>query len=60
MPFTEEEIRQWREEKRRREQEPPRRRPEPVATCVHCQQPFGFTEGTITEEVAICDICNGD
>lgn len=34
-------------------------RPEPVATCVHCQQPFGFSEGTITKEVAVCDICNG-
>jgi hypothetical protein len=27
---------------------------------VVCQNPFGISEGTITDEVAICDICNGD
>lgn len=60
MSFSEEEVRQWHEEKRKREQEPPRRRPAPAATCVSCQRAFGFSEGTITEEVAICDICNGE
>lgn len=60
MPFTEDEKRRWHEEKRKREPEPPRRRPEPVAECVSCQNPFGYGEGTITPEVAICDVCNGD
>ena len=60
VPFTPEEVRQWHEEKRRREAEPPRRRPEAVAVCVHCHNPFGINEGVITPEVAICDVCNGD
>jgi hypothetical protein len=62
MPFTEEEFRRWHEEKRKREYRPPSPwldRERPVATCIHCQLPFGISEGVITEDVAICDRCNG-
>jgi len=60
LPFTDEEVRRWHEDKRRQERERPRPRPEAVAECVHCQQPFGFGEGYIGEEVSICDLCNDD
>lgn len=62
MPFTEEERRLWHEEKRARErrQEPAPRRPRPAALCIHCNNPFGYSEGAITEEAALCDICLGD
>lgn len=61
MPFTDDERRRWHEQKRAREH---RRTPvyqsELIAICVHCQRSFGINEGMVTEEVALCDICNGD
>jgi len=61
MPFTDEERRQWHEEKRRREHRPQvAYREPPVATCLHCQRPFGINEGVILDEGALCDICDGD
>ena len=61
MPFTNEEKRLWHEQKKKRENRPtPVFRSEPVAVCVHCQNPFGTNEGAITTEVALCDVCNGD
>jgi hypothetical protein len=61
MPFTDEEFEEWHRAKRQREQEPtPVYRSPPVATCVHCGHPFGINEGVITNEVELCDICNGD
>jgi hypothetical protein len=61
VSFTDEERRRWHEEKRRREERPlSAYRGTPVATCVHCQNDFGLSEGKITAEFAICDICNGD
>lgn len=61
MPFTDEEKRRWHDEKRKREYRPTRVfGSESVAVCVHCQNPFGRSEGVITPEVAICDVCNGD
>jgi hypothetical protein len=61
MPFTDEEFRRWHEEKQRREHRPPIEfRRSPAAVCVHCHQPFGISEGVVTDEVAICDVCNGD
>ncbi len=61
MAFTPEEIRQWHEEKRRREAKPDFTfKSAPAAICINCQNPFGINEGVITDEVAICDICNGD
>lgn len=62
MPFTEEERRLWHEEKRARERklEPAPWRPAPVAVCIHCQNPFGYNEGVITEDFAFCDFCTSD
>lgn len=61
MPFTDKEKRRWLEEKRQREHRPqPACRSQPIAVCVNCGNPFGANEGTITAEVALCDICSGD
>ena len=61
MAFTEEEFRKWHAEKQKREYRPSLKvSSPPVAECVVCQNPFGVSEGTITDEVAICDVCNGD
>jgi hypothetical protein len=61
MAFTKEEFEEWHRAKLQREFKPtPEFRRTSVATCIHCHRPFSWTEGMITEEVAICDICNGD
>jgi len=61
MPFTTDEFEAWHTAKLQRELRPKSHlREDPIATCIHCQRPFGITEGIVTEEVAICDICNGD
>ena len=60
MPFTEDEKRRWHEEKRLRELPRPPLRPEPVAVCVHCHNPFGIGEGTVSDDFPIYDICDGD
>jgi len=61
MAFTKEEFETWHRAKLEREFRPtPEYRDPPVALCIHCHRPFGITEGMITDEVAICDICNGD
>lgn len=59
MPFTPEEVSKWH--KRRREAKPDFGfKSTPVAICIHCQNPFGISEGVITDEIALCDVCNGD
>ncbi|HYI41060.1 MAG TPA: hypothetical protein VE053_12155 [Allosphingosinicella sp.] len=60
MPFTDDERRRWHEEKRARAPEPARWAPQAAAICVSCQNPFGYSEGVITEEATLCDICLGD
>ncbi len=61
MAFIEEEFEAWHRAKLQRELKPtPQYQSPPVAECVSCHRPFGYGEGTITGEVAICDICNGD
>jgi hypothetical protein len=61
MPFTKEEFEAWHKAKRQREWRPtPVYNPRPIATCIHCHRPFDITEGTITEDFAICDICGKD
>jgi len=60
-PFSEMERRAWLEEKHARE-----RRDQPlscsthVAICVHCQIPFGISEGVVTHEATLCYVCLGD
>lgn len=61
MPFTDEERADWHRAKQKLEFRPEPRWIEPAAAvCIVCHQPFGFNAGMITEEVAICDVCNGD
>ena len=60
MPFTDEEKRLWHEEEKRERRITPVIRSEPIAVCVHCQNPLGINEGVITPEVVLCDVCNGD
>lgn len=60
MPFTPEEIRRWKTEMRKREIEPSPASPQAIVVCVHCQMPFGINAGVVTDDVAICDVCNGD
>ena len=61
MPFTDNEKRRWHEAKRKGERGPePAYRSQPVAICLHCQNPLGINDGVITDEVALCDVCNGD
>ncbi len=61
MPFTDEEKRAWHDAKREREARPETIwRPQPVAECLHCGAPFGHGEGHISDEISLCDVCNGD
>jgi hypothetical protein len=61
MAFTKEEFEAWHNAKLQREFTPtPEFRDPLVAICIHCHQPFGWTEGMITDDAAICDRCNGD
>lgn len=61
MTFTDKERRAWHAEKQRREMKPPSRpNATPAAICVNCQMPFGISDGVVTEEAALCDICNGE
>lgn len=61
MAFTDGERRAWHEAKRKRETKPESvRRSQPVTLCIHCGVPFGYGEGFISDEVSLCDICDGD
>lgn len=59
MSFTDEEKQQWLRDKQVRERETPPLPKESYAICLHCNNPFGITEGVVTSEAAICDVCNG-
>ena len=59
--FTDAERQAWLDAKRTREGRNQGFAPaHPAAVCVHCQRPFGITEGISTAEVALCDVCAGD
>lgn len=61
MSFTEEEKRAWHEAKLKREDRPEITfRTAPVTECIHCGQPFGYDEGYISDDVSLCDTCDGD
>jgi hypothetical protein len=61
MPFTEEEKRAWHDAKRKREVRPDiKLRTALVTECMHCGQPFGYGEGYISDDVSLCDACDGD
>lgn len=61
MSFAEQEKRAWHVAKRQRELPAEvRSRPPAVTTCVHCGRPFGYGDGYISDEVSLCDLCDGD
>ena len=61
MAFTKEEFEAWHQAKLEREFRPaPEWKAPPAAVCIHCHQPFGWSEGFISDEVALCDRCDGD
>lgn len=66
MPFTPEEIEQWHRDRRalsdqieadRLRDAERSRRAAAVAVCVHCGNPFGPSEGFISNEVELCHLC---
>ena len=61
MASTEEEFEEWHRAKLQREFRPtPEYREQMIARCIHCGQPFGWSSGTIHDDFAICDACDGD
>lgn len=67
MSFTDEEKKRWVDEKRAREKgslqglsDQPRDSDDTAAfaSCFHCGNPFRSSEGTVTSDAAICDVCN--
>jgi hypothetical protein len=66
MTFTPEEIQQWHRDRsaesdkieadRVRNAERSRRAAA-CAVCIHCGNPFGVSEGYISDEVEICYVC---
>lgn len=66
MPFTDAEKQNWLRERREAADKieadrvrafEEARRANAVATCIHCGNPFGLTEGIITDDVEMCYIC---
>lgn len=67
MSFTNEEKKRWLEEKRGHEGRNQRscsQAPQhhegssEFAICLYCNNPFRSSEGTVTQDAAICDVCN--
>lgn len=66
MSFTPEEIEQWHRDRRavsdkieldRLREWERSRRAIAVAVCIHCGNPFGLSEGYISDEVEMCYQC---
>ena len=61
MDFTDAERKAWHDERRRRGSSATLQQDGvPTATCLHCQREFPISEGVVTADAALCDICNGD
>ncbi len=58
MGFTEEEKQQWHADRRAGRGQADEEHGVPMETCGHCGNPFRLSEGTITADFAICDVCN--
>lgn len=67
MGFTDEEKKQWLEGRNKREVRSLRGssgtsqhigESADFAICLHCNNPFRRSEGTVTQDAAICDVCN--
>ncbi len=66
MTFKPEENEEWHRKRRaewaeieagRQRERERARRAAAIAVCTHCDNPFGFGEGVITDEVQMCYIC---
>ncbi|WP_375272758.1 hypothetical protein [Sphingomonas sp.] len=61
MDFTEEERRAWHEARRRGDDDADGCSDGvPAHVCLHCGNEFVSSAGVVTEDAAICDVCNGD
>lgn len=61
MDFTDAERKAWHDERRRRGSSTVFEHDSvPVATCLHCHRDFPTGAGVVTDDAALCDICNGD
>lgn len=67
MSFTDAERKKWLEEKHARERSIPSSASDhsqvngnraEYAICLHCNNSFRRSEGTVTPDAAICDVCN--
>lgn len=67
MSFTDAERRKWLGEKLARERSLPSSAGEQHQTtenmeeytvCLHCNNSFRRSEGSVTQDAAICDVCN--
>ncbi len=66
MTFTPDEIEKWHNDRRaasdkieadRLHAHQRARRASATATCVHCGNPFGISEGHISDDLEICYVC---
>ncbi len=46
-------------QKRRRREAPEPSKDVDDETCLHCGNPFRVSDGVVTPDAAICDVCNG-
>lgn len=44
---------QYEEDRRAKEADPN------YAICLHCNNPFHLSDGVVTTDAALCDVCNG-
>lgn len=60
MPFTEAERKAWHAERARQRRDRPAWPDQNPNVCIHCGNAFELSDGVVTDEVAICDVCNGE
>jgi hypothetical protein len=58
MAFTEEEKMKWHDDRRAGRGETGSESGVPMETCGHCGNPFRPSDGTVTADFALCDVCN--
>jgi hypothetical protein len=51
-------ARKWAQEKRRLEQEASSRSGSNYQTCLHCGHRFPGSEGVVTSDAALCEVCS--
>lgn len=59
MDFTDEERRAWHDLRRRGEGATDEDSSPAPNVCLHCGNPFASGDGVVTDDAAICDVCNG-